>query len=304
LQAKAHPVPGTPARRQVFWRLAERIQRLLYRGRCASRLSRWLDLAAQLRIVELAVRPLNGTRNSPPLTVAFASDFHAGPTTDPDILRRACGALQAVSPDVLLLGGDFVSLDVRQIDWLAPLLGAIHAPMGRFAVLGNHDLWYGAAHIVRTLEAAGIEMLTNRNRRLPPPFQDIWLCGLDEFTMGSPDARSALRGAEGARIVLMHAPANLLNLQGERFDVAFCGHTHGGQIAWRGGIPIKGAPGPLSRVYNRGQFRMDHGGTLVVSVGLGCSTIPLRVNAAPEIICCRFGPTGQPQPAMLEKRDD
>jgi uncharacterized protein len=171
-------------------------------------------------------------------------------------------------------------------------------------VLGNHDLWYGPAHIVRTLEAAGIEMLTNGNRRLPPPFHDIWVCGLDEFTLGTPDARAALRGADGARIVLMHAPANLLNLQGERFDVAFCGHTHGGQIALRGGTPIKGAPGPLSRVYNRGQFRMEHGGTLVVSVGLGCSTVPLRVNAAPEIICCRFGPTGQSEPAMLEKRDD
>jgi predicted MPP superfamily phosphohydrolase len=304
LQAKAHPVSTAPARRQVFWRLAEQIQLLLYRGACATRLSRRLGLASQLHVVELAVSPLNGARNFPPLTVAFASDFHAGPTTDPEILRRACDALRAVRPDLLLLGGDFVSLDVQQIDWLAPLLGSIDAPMGRFAVLGNHDLWYGAERIVRALEAAGIEMLINKNRRLAPPFQDIWLCGLDEFTMGMPDARSALRGADGARIVLMHAPANLLNLQGERFDVAFCGHTHGGQIAWRGGIPIKGAPGPLSRAYNRGQFRMDHGGTLVVSVGLGCSTVPVRINAAPEIICCRFGPTGQAQPAIVEKRDD
>ena len=147
---------------------------------------------SRLRIVELAVSLLNGARNSPQLTVAFASDFHAGPTTDPEILRRACDALRASAPDVLLLGGDFVSLDVHQIDWLAPLLGSFEAPMGRFAVLGNHDLWYGADHIVRALEAAGIEMLTNRNRRLPPPFHDIWLCGLDEFTMGTPDARAAL----------------------------------------------------------------------------------------------------------------
>jgi predicted MPP superfamily phosphohydrolase len=297
-------MPAAPARRQVLWRLAEQIQLLLYRGECATRLSRRLGLAGQLRVVELAVQPLNGARSCPPLTVAFASDFHAGPTTDPDILRRACDALRAVGPDVLLLGGDFVSLDVHQIDWLAPLLGTIEAPMGRFAVLGNHDLWYGADHIVRTLEAAGIEMLINRNRRLSPPFQDVWLCGLDEFTLGAPDAGLALRGADGVRIVLMHAPANLLNLQGERFDVAFCGHTHGGQIALRGGTPIKGAPGPLSRTYNRGQFRMAHGGTLVVSVGLGCSTVPLRINAAPEIICCRFSPADQLEPAVVERRDD
>ena len=238
------------------------------------------------------MKPVGETRDAPPLRVAFASDFHAGPTTDPEILRRACEALRAVEPDLLLLGGDFVSLDVHQIDWLAPLLARVNAPLGRFAVLGNHDHWYGADHIVRTLEAEGIEMLTNRNRRLAAPFQDIWICGLDDFTLGSPDARAALEGADGSRIVLMHAPANLLSLQGERFDVAFCGHTHGGQLAWSGGTPIRAAPGPLSRVYNRGQFRMDHGGTLVVSVGLGCSTVPLRINAAPEIICCRFGGTG------------
>jgi uncharacterized protein len=254
-----------------------------------------------VRVVEYTVELSGAARDSPPLTAAFASDFHAGPTTDPEVLRRACTALRAAQPDVLLLGGDFVSLDLRQIDWLAPLLGSIPAPLGRLAVLGNHDRWNGADHIVGALEAAGIEVLTNRNRRLAPPFDNIWVCGLDDFVSGIPDARTAFAGAQGARVVLMHAPANLLNLRDERFDAAFCGHTHGGQIAWPSGAPITVAPGPLSRAYNRGRFRMGHGGTLVVSVGLGCSTLPLRLNSAPEVIVCRLGAAGRLVPGDLKE---
>jgi predicted MPP superfamily phosphohydrolase len=85
----------------------------------------------------------------------------------------------------------------------------------------------------------------------------------------------------------MHAPANLLDLDGARFDLALCGHTHGGQIALGDGTPIHVGIGPLSRDYNRGRFRMNHGGVLVVSVGLGCSTLPVRLNCDPEIVLCK-----------------
>jgi predicted MPP superfamily phosphohydrolase len=277
------------ARRQpAFWRLADRLQLLLYHNGWPARLSRLLGFRPSLRIVEHDVELSTGSRDTPALTVAFASDFHAGFTTDPDLLRQACDALEVAKPDVLLLGGDFVSLDARQIDWLAPLIGRIPARLGRFAVLGNHDRWNGADHVSRSLEAVGIEVLTNRNRRLPPPFHHIWICGLDDHLSGEPDVPAALEGAEGARIVLMHAPANLLDLDGERFDLALCGHTHGGQIALLGGTPLHVALGPLSRDYNRGRFRMNHGGILVVSVGLGCTTLPIRLNSDPEIIICKI----------------
>jgi len=274
----------------AFWNWADRLQELIYRNGWPARLSRRLGYRPILRIVEHDIELSIGPADTPPLTVAFASDFHAGFTTDPDLLRRACDALEAAEPDVLLLGGDFVALDARQIDWLAPLIGRIPAPLGRFAVLGNHDRWNGADHVTGSLEAVGIEVLNNRNRRLPAPFHHIWICGLDDFLTGEPDVAAALEGAEGTRIILMHAPANLLDLDGVRFDLALCGHTHGGQIALGSGTPIHVALGPLSRDYNRGRYRMSHGGILVVSVGVGCSTLPIRLNCDPEIILCRILP--------------
>ncbi len=270
----------------ALWRLADRLQLLLYRNGWPARLLHRLGARPAPRVVQHTIELDGATQQTVPLTVAFASDFHAGITTDPELLRGACAALEAAKADVLLLGGDFVSLDARQIEWLAPLLGRIPAPLGRFAVLGNHDRWNGADHVVRSLEKAGVEFLINRNRRLPPPFQHIWICGLDDFLTGEPDASAALAGAGGRRIVLMHGPANLLNLRGLPFDLALCGHTHGGQIALPSGAPIHVAEGPLSRTFSRGRFRLSDGGTLIVSVGLGCSTVPIRVNAKPEIIVC------------------
>lgn len=290
------------ARRPVeFSRLINRLQLFLYRNGWPARLSHRLGYHPPLRIVEHDVALLTAPPGSPALTAAFASDFHAGFTTDPELLRRACVALEQLKPDLLLLGGDFVSLDARQIDWLGPLIGRIPAPLGRFAVLGNHDRWNGADYVSAGLRSAGVEVLINENRRLPAPFEYIWVCGLDDYLTGAPDVGAALSGAEGTRLVLMHAPASLSDLDGQRFDLALCGHTHGGQIAFPDGAPLRAAPGPLSGVYNRGRFRMTDGGVLVVSVGLGCSTLPIRVNSDPEIIVCRItshtaggGPVGEP----------
>jgi predicted MPP superfamily phosphohydrolase len=198
----------------------------------------------------------------------------------------ACAELRAASPDVLLLGGDFVTVVPKEIDWLAAELASVPAPFGRFAVLGNHDWWSGAPRIIRRLESAGIQVLTNRNIQLEPPFHNVWICGLDDHSLGQPDAGAALRGADGIRIVLMHAPSGVLDLADEHFDLALCGHTHGGQLALPGGVPIVVPHGRLSRRYARGCFRMEGGRTLVVSVGLGCVVLPLRLFANPEILVC------------------
>jgi predicted MPP superfamily phosphohydrolase len=222
----------------------------------------------------------------PALRIAYASDFHAGPTTDPALLQRAVAALHEARPDVLLLGGDFVALAPSEADILAEELGRIPAPFGRYAVLGNHDWWAGPDRIVRRLEASGIEVLTNRNRRLGPPFDRVWICGIDDHWCGKPDWRTAFQGAGDIRVVLMHAPSGLLDLGQERFSLALCGHTHGGQVALPGGMPILVPWGPLSRQYARGRFELPYGATLIVSVGIGCVVVPLRLFTKPEIVVC------------------
>lgn len=189
-------------------------------------------------------------------------------------------------PDLLLLGGDFVCLRPEFAERVAGRLGEIPAPLGRYAVLGNHDLWAGGPRIVTALESAGIEMVTNRQVRLPKPFDRVSVCGLDDHTSGHPDADSAFAEAAPVRILLMHAPSGVLDAGPHRFDLAFCGHTHGGQIAWPDGRPFVVTHGALSERYNAGRYPLDEGATLLVSRGVGCTTLPIRWNCPADVIIC------------------
>jgi predicted MPP superfamily phosphohydrolase len=266
--------------------LVSRLEAMLFRGGWLVRLARAVGVRPAVKVVQHAVTVGGEFRPMPPLRIAYASDFHAGPTTDASVLRAACAELTASAPDVLLLGGDFVTHVASEIEWLASALASIPAPFGRFAVLGNHDWWSDTHYIVRRLEAAGITLLTNRSLRLQPPYDQVWICGLDDHWCGHPDAAAALEGAEGIRVILMHAPSGLIDLGEARFDLALCGHTHGGQLALPGGTPLVVPSGPLSRRYSRGRFQVGPGRTLVVSVGLGCVVLPLRSFADPEVVVC------------------
>ena len=267
-------------------RTLSRLEAVLYFGGWPVRLARALGLRSSVKVTHHTISINHQSACMPPLKLGYASDFHAGPTTDAAVLLEACEQLRAASADVLLLGGDFVTLLPEEIDWLAAELGNIPAPFGRFAVLGNHDWWSDASRIVRRLEAAGIQVLTNRNVQLEPPFGEVWICGVDDHSGGRPDAAAALTGADGIRVVLMHAPSGLLDLGAEHFDLALCGHTHGGQLALPGGIPVVVPHGRLSRRYSRGRHELEAGRTLVVSVGVGCVVLPLRLFADPEIVVC------------------
>jgi predicted MPP superfamily phosphohydrolase len=152
-------------------------------------------------------------------------------------------------------------------------------------VLGNHDWWTDPELIRRSLEAVDVSILTNRNLRLPAPYGGIVLCGLDDPWAGAPDADQTFRGADGIRIVLMHQPSTLLDIGERAFALALCGHTHGGQIALPGGRPIVVPHGPLSRRYCLGRFAVN-GGVMIVSVGVGCVTLPFRLFADPEVVIC------------------
>jgi len=263
-----------------------------YRGGWPAALARRLWLHGRIDVLEHHIRIARWARGPRPLRIVFASDFHAGPVTHPELLNEASRAIAGGKPDLLLLGGDFISPHARYIDGLADRLRQIEAPLGRFAVLGNHDLYADDEYIVERLEAAGVRVLNNENVRLPPPFEAIHLCGLDDPTAGSPDAAAALRGADGVRIVLMHSPEGLLSLRGHRFELAFCGHTHGGQIALPGGYPLWVPGGPLNRLYAHGahELRDYDGATMIVSRGIGCSSVPVRMFARPEVHVCTVTP--------------
>lgn len=265
---------------------------LLYAGGWPAVITRAIGLQGNLGIAEHQFRIRRTRQDAPPLRVAFVSDFHAGPTVHPKLFRDAFAAVADFHADVLLLGGDFVSFHARYVDRLIEPLRAISAPLGKYAVLGNHDLLGDDAYIVRRLADAGVRTLVNENARLAAPHDDVWVCGLDDWDEGQPDAERAFRGAHGARLLLAHQPDALLVVRDLPFDVAFFGHVHGGQFLGRNREPVIRHRGPISKLYMHGG--LFHAGVLdspvLVSRGIGTSTLPARRHADPQVHICTLLP--------------
>lgn len=283
-------------RRRVEWFLA-----CFYGGGWAARTARRLGFQRGPVLRRETLRFRSWPAGAPPLLVGFASDFHAGPTTSEELLALAVDRLAEARPDLVLLGGDYVSFSARYALRVSRLVGELRPRLGVYGVLGNHDLWALDRHVVELLEKVGVEVLVNRGVRLADPWSEVTIAGLDDFTTGEPDPDRALADAGSFVVALMHDPSTVLALAGRRFELALAGHTHGGQIALPGGRPLIVPDGPLARSHSRGLFSLDGDvgaarddgedpSRLLVSVGLGCSELPIRLFADPEVWLLELGP--------------
>jgi predicted MPP superfamily phosphohydrolase len=268
------------------WRqIGESIEHKIYAGGWASRIAHRLGLQGALHIDQREFY-LDAHVSASPLKLAFASDLHAGPLTDSRLLDSFKQTVKSFAPDVLLLGGDYVSLHHRYVDSFAERISQLDVPLGIYGVFGNHDLWLDDQYIKRILEAAGVRFLINESMVLPRPYSHVSICGLDEPGTGAPDASKMFANATDHRLVIMHSPLGLRYLAGHSFDIAFCGHTHGGQIALPSGRPIVLPSGSGERRFSNGHFTLATGGKLIASRGIGMSDIPIRLFAPSEVHLC------------------
>jgi len=269
--------------------LSEWVLAHAYRGGWAPRLMHRVGLGPRVRVVRehIAVDGERWPRGQRALRIGFLSDLHAGPTTHPDLWRDAIARVRENEPDVVLLGGDYVFIDAKHVDPLARELATIRAPLGRFAVMGNHDLWADDARIQQRLEDAGYRVLINETVKLPPPFDPVSICGLDDPWTGVRDVRKGFENAGDVRVVLVHSSRALELIADERFDVMITGHSHGGHIALPGGIPIIAV---TPREHAHGRHDVGAGRTLVVSRGIGGIEVPLRTFADPDVLALTLGP--------------
>lgn len=188
-----------------------------------------------------------------PVRAVLISDIHvAGPDMPPSRLARIVERINALRPDIVLIAGDFVSdkrPSTRRCEFgeaVAPLAG-LSAPLGTFAVLGNHDHWRDLGEAHRALAAANVRVLDNQAVQAGP----LVLGGLDDDFTGRADPAAtiaAMRALRGARVLLSHSPDPFPDLPGD-IGLMLAGHTHCGQIR----LPWYGAIGSVSR---HGALRM------------------------------------------------
>ena len=264
-----------------FRRPINALEKILFFGGWPAKLAFMFRLQNKVQLTRYSITLPHYPPNIPQLKIAFLSDFHAGLATHPQIIRRSVDLAIAEKPDIILLGGDFVDFDASYLKDVIPRLQRLHAPLGVFSVLGNHDLWSDNARIQQELQEIGIELLINRGVFLPPPFDNIYLSGLDEWFTGAPDTIRAFAEKGKINLVLMHNPANYIDIKSHACDVAFCGHTHAGQITLPFGFPIVMPRQPYCRKFSYGKYQVGKNGTssLIVTSGIGYHLLPFRFLA-------------------------
>ena len=236
--------------------------------------------------VEFAVagwpRGLDGFR------IAQLSDFHYGPYTGDEEIRRAVDATQRLEPNLIVLTGDFITADEdNDVDTAmsrcAALLGALKAPDGVFACLGNHDVSWKPQTVIGALRTQGISVLRNSNVAIERGGARFWLAGLDDGVLGHADYDLTLRGipANDCTVMLAHEP-DLADLTARFKNVVaqLSGHSHGGQVR----LPLIGCPflPTLAEKYPYGYYRVG-GLHLYTNRGIGTIVLPFRFNATPEV---------------------
>lgn len=262
--------------------LCETVQRYAYAYDWPARLLSRIPAASRVRVLRHRLELLSKRPGRRPLRIAFASDLHIGPLTPAPLLDEAFARIAEARPDVLALGGDYVSLEVTPsiAARLEALVARVDVPL-KVAVLGNHDLWTRHDLIERALSAGGARVLLNDTVTLPPPYDDVALVGLDDPWTGEVDADRAFATADApVKLVLAHAPESVPFVEGRGVRLLLCGHTHGGQVAapW-GPVAVQGR---LSRRWPHGLYQLDdmH---LFVSRGVGYSDLPVRSFAPSDI---------------------
>lgn len=226
------------------------------------------------------------------MRIALLSDLHVGsPYNGLQKLREIVDLTNAAEPDLVLLAGDYVvgwviGGGLIQPEEMTATLASLHAPLGVYAVMGNHDLWFDEKRVRRALSEARIRVLKDEAVALPTEAGELWLMGLQDHRAGRPDVSGALeRVPDGVTVVALTHNPDLFPEIPSRVHLTLAGHTHGGQVK----LPFLGTPIVPSRYGSRfvRGLVVEGDRRLFVTPGLGTTILPVRFRVPPEISLIR-----------------
>jgi uncharacterized protein len=231
-----------------------------------------------IEVTKRTIRIRNLPTTSEGSTAVQISDLHLHEGDDNH--ARMIELINQEKPDYVFFTGDLIN-EAGAIGSAVDIFRNIHAPGGKWAVVGNSDRSSEAVDSLRThLKAVGVKYLVDASAQLAG---GLWLVGVDDPSAYISNVQTAILDvpAGAPRILLAHSPDIVDQLDGSTFDLMLAGHTHGGQID----LPFfNGAwmlNGPSSH-YVEGLYEA-HGSPLYVNRGIGTAKIPIRLGSRPEI---------------------
>lgn len=210
------------------------------------------------------------------LRLGFLTDIHRSQTVSQEMVDAAVRLLMTQAPDLIVLGGDYVTWgDRRYVGPAAEALAPLSAPLGVIAVLGNHD---DDRDMPAALAARGFTVLRDARTQLRIRDEVVDFAGIRFWTRRLVEIAHVIRGASRNLILLAHSPNRLSEAAALSVPLVLSGHTHGGQIV----LPGAGAIAARGFPVVAGLGRRDNT-TIFVSRGIGTVYVPLRLNCPPEI---------------------
>ena len=244
----------------------------------------WPAWQARHLILNASVIPVSGLPSAfDGLRVAFLADTHHGIFFPLSYIEEAVRQTNALQPDLILLGGDYIYRSAEYISPVMRVLGQLSAPLGVYAVRGNHDNLINPRLTSQALQANGLREITNTGTWLERSGTRLRLAGVDDCQTGHPDLPAALEGLaeDEPALLLTHNPDFIEHVRDRRVVLAFCGHTHGGQIR----LPLVGRPLVPSNFGQKYAYGLVRGPAtrVYVTSGVGAIFPPLRIDCPPEI---------------------
>ncbi len=210
------------------------------------------------------------------LRVGLITDLHHSEMVPASDVVRAAALMMHERPDVIILGGDYVTWgDRAYVGPCADALSSLTAPCGIFAVLGNHD---DDRDMPAALTAKGFEVLRDARTSLTIRGETVTLVGLRFWTQRFREIARIVRGSEGLVMMLAHNPRRLFEAAQLKVPAVLSGHTHGGQVV----LPVLGAVAARRFPVVAGFGHRDQT-TIYVSRGVGTVYVPYRLNCPPDV---------------------
>jgi uncharacterized protein len=211
------------------------------------------------------------------LRVGMITDVHHSAVVSADDVTRAVMLVKEAAPDIVVLGGDYISFFDRGYigpvaELLTPLAGAPH---GSFAVLGNHD---DEKEMPPALASRGFTVLKDQRTSLTIRGERLDIAGIRFWTRSPGEVASVLKGTGGTTLLLAHDPRRLIEAAALDVQLVLSGHTHGGQVLVPGVGAIAGRKFPVLA----GSATRDNT-SIFVSRGVGTVYVPIRVNCPPDV---------------------
>ncbi|MDF1497033.1 MAG: metallophosphoesterase [Patescibacteria group bacterium] len=243
-------------------------------------------LVAPRRLKTVVYREAIGQSSNVWLKIAFISDLHLHKKKGKAWVEKITKKLQESKPDILLVGGDMVVHDAKDIDYGEPLKNA-ETTYGSYYILGNHDYQDDPAQLTAKLSALGFHNLTNSGISINVQGKELRIFGLDDGFYGLPKLSINRGDDKAAHITLVHESDLIHDIKEEDTDLVLCGHAHGGQV----GLPLVGAlhvPSAFGCKADGGR-KIIKGIPTIISRGLGEVGVRARLFTPPEIVIIELG---------------